>query len=101
MTWDAPIWDPGGDGDQLVPGFVRRHVDLRRDVILQDLPFRCMLMSYLRDGVALHDLLLSDYTGPSIDRPYSVGRFPGAVFKTAPPACLQQFVDAESRRLSS
>ena len=45
MPWDAPVWDVGGDGDRFVPGFVRRHVDLWQDIILQDYPLRCTLVS--------------------------------------------------------
>ena len=26
ISWDAPMWDAGGDGNQFVPGLVRRHV---------------------------------------------------------------------------
>ena len=80
MPWDAPVWNAGVDGDQFVPGFVHRHVDFWHDTILPGHSFRDTLVSYLRDGVGLHDLLLSEYRGPSIDCRYDVGRFPRAVF---------------------
>ena len=70
MPWDAPVWNAGVDGGQFVPGFVRRHADFWNDIILQDHPLRGTLMSYLREGVGLHDLLLKEYRGPSIDCPY-------------------------------
>ena len=72
----------GVDGDQFVPGVVRRHVNFWHDIILKRHPLRETLVLYLRDVVDLHDLLLREYRGPSSDCPYDVGRFPGAVFKT-------------------
>ena len=52
-------------------------------------------MSYLRDAVALHDFLLSEYRDPLTDCPYDVGRFPGAVFQKRIPPSFAGFVDAE------
>ena len=99
MPWDAPVWNAGVDGGQFVPGFVRRHAVFWNDVILQDHPLRGTLMSYLREGVGLHDLLLTEYRGPSIDCPYVVGRFPGAVFQNRIPPTFASFVDAEVQAL--
>ena len=80
-----------------MPGFVCRHVDFWQDIILQDHPLRCTLASYLREGVGLHDLLLKEYRGQSTDRPYSVGRFPGAKTRIRP--AFASFVDAEVQAL--
>ena len=94
MPWCAPVWDAGGDGEQFVPGFVRRHVYFWHDIILQDPLLRCTLVSYLRERVGLHDLLLKEYRGSSIDRRYGVGRFLETVFKTRVPPAFASFVDA-------
>ena len=67
---------------QFVPGLVRRHVHLWQDVTLKDHPLRDTLVSYVRDGVDLHGLILNEFKGPSIECPYDVSRFPGTVFKT-------------------
>ena len=89
----------GANGGQFVPDFVRRHVDLLRDIILQGHPYRGTLVSYLREGVGLHDYLLREYRGPSIDSSYVVGRFPGAVFKNHIRPAYASFVDAEVQAL--
>ncbi|CAM9718774.1 unnamed protein product [Laminaria digitata] len=99
MPWNAPVWNAGVDGDQFVPGFVRLHVDFWNDIILQDHPLRDTLVSYLRDGVNLHDFLHSEYQGPSTDCPYDTGRFPGEVFENRIPPTFTGFVDAEVQAL--
>ena len=70
MPWDAPVWNAGVNGDQFVPGLVRRQVDFWHDIIPPGHPLRDTLVSYLRDGARLHDLLLSEYRGPSTDCPH-------------------------------
>ena len=76
MPWDAPVWNTGENGDQFVPGFVHQRVDFWHDIILPDHPLKDTLVSYLREGVGLQELLLHGYRGPSLDYLYDVGRFP-------------------------
>lgn len=99
VPWAAPVWDVGLEGAGFVPGFVRRHVEFWRNVILIDHPLRDSLVSYLRDGVDLYDLLLSEYRGGSNDLPYDVSRFPGAVFRNRIPPRFSPFVQAEVQTL--
>lgn len=58
MPWDAPVWNAGIDGNQFVPGLVRRHVEFWQDVMLPNHPLSDTLVSFVRDGVNLHDLFL-------------------------------------------
>ena len=95
MPWDSPVWNAGENRGQFVPGFVRRHEDFWHDTILPVRPLRDALMSHLRDGVGLQDLLLHEYRGPSLVCPYDVGRFPGVVFQNHIPPSFAGFVDAE------
>ena len=95
LPWDAPVWNAGESGDLFVPGFVRQHVDFWHDIILPDHPLRDTLVSYLRDGVGVQDLLLHEYRGPSLDCTLDVGRFPGSVFQNRIPPSFAGFVDAE------
>ena len=80
-------------------GFVRQHVDFWHNIILPDHPLRDTLVSYLRDGVGLQDLLLHEYRGPSLDCPYDVVRFPGAVFQNRIPPSFAGFVGAAVQAL--
>ena len=91
MPWHAPVWDK----NDFVPGFVRKHVPFWRDVILKDHPLRDTLVSYLRDGVDIYDLLLEDFKGPSTHLPYNIDRFPGAEFRNYIPQGFDQFVETE------
>ena len=47
----------------------------------------------------LHNLLLCEYRSASIDGPYDVIRFPGAVFKDLVPPSFASFVHAEAQAL--
>ena len=100
LPWDAPVWNAGESGDLFVSGFVRQHVDFWHDIILPDHPLRDTLVSYLRDGVGVQDLLLHEYRGPSLDCPCNVDRFPGAVFPNRIPPSFAGFVDAEVYEVS-
>ena len=99
MPWDSPVWNAWANGVQLVPGFVRQHADFWHDIILPDHPLKDTLVSYLREDVGLQDLLLHEYRGPSVDCPYDVGRFPGAVFLNRIPPSFAGFVDAKVQAL--
>ena len=74
-------------------------MDFWHDIIFPGHPLRGTLVSYLRDGAGLHDLLLSEYRGPSINCPYDVGRFPGTVFLNRIPPSFASFVDTEGQAL--
>ena len=89
MPWHAPVWDK----NDFVRGFVRKHVQFSRDVVLKDHTLRDTLVSYLRDGVDIYDLLLEDFRGPSTHLPYNIDRFPGAEFRNYIPQGFDQFVD--------
>ena len=99
FPWDAPIWNAGGDGNQFVPGFVRRHVGFWHDIILKDHTLRDTLVLYACDGADLHDLVLREYRGPSSAGPFDVARFPGTVFHNRFPSRFTSFVDDEVRAL--
>lgn len=95
MLRDAPVWDAGANGDHFVPSFVRQYVGFWHDIIIQNHLLRGTLVSYLREGVGPHDLLLEEYGGPSIDCPYVVGRLPGVVFTNSVPPAFPSCVEAE------
>ena len=99
LPWLSPVWDAGEKGRNFVPGFVRKHVAFWENVILEDHPLRDTLVSYLRDGVDVHDFLFDSHKGPSSDRPYNVDRFPGAVFANRIPLPFTEFVDMEMQSL--
>ena len=77
MSWNVPVWNAGVDEDQLVLGFLRKHVNFWYDIVLKGWD---TLVLYLRDGVDLHDLLPRKHRGRSSNCPYDVNQFPGAVF---------------------
>ena len=54
-----------------------------------------MLVSYLRDGVSVHEFLIASHRGPSVDLPYKADSFPGTVFSNRIPPTHADFVDAE------
>lgn len=99
LPWQAPVWHAGEGGSEFVPGLVRRHVEFWDGVVLQDHPLRETLGSYLREGVSVHEFLIASHRGPSVDSPYKVDRFPGAVFANRIPPAHAGFVDAEMRSL--
>lgn len=96
LPWQMPVRDARG----FVPGFVRAHAGFWEDHVLLDHPLRDTLVSYLRDGVDLHDLLLPKYKGASSSCPYNVEQFPQRIFSNHRwPAEFDGFVDAEMRTL--
>ena len=88
-----------GRGERVVPGLVRKYVEFWDGVVLQDHPLRETLVSYLRDGVSVHEFLIASHRGPSVDLPYKADRFPGAVFSNRVPPMHADFVDAEMHSL--
>ena len=99
MPWDAPVWNAGENGVQFVPSLFRQHVDFWHDTILPDHPLKDTLVSYLCEGVGVQDLLQHEYRGPSVDCPYDVGRFPGAVFLNRIPLSFAGVMGAEVQAL--
>ena len=61
------------------------------EVILQGHPLRDELISYLRDGVNVHDVFTDSFRGPSKAYPYNAERFPVAVFANHILSLLRQF----------
>ena len=63
-------------------GFVRKHIAFWDEVILQGYPLRDELISHLRDGVSVYDVLTESSLGPSQALPYNAERFPGSCLPT-------------------
>ena len=82
-----------------MPGLVRKYVEFWDGVVLQDHPLRETLVSYLRDGVSVHEFLFDSHRGASVDLPYKTDRFPGAVFSNRIPPTHADFADAEMHSL--
>lgn len=99
MPWRAPIWDAGADGSRFVPGLLRKHAAFWDEMILPTHHLREPLMSYVRDGVSVHEFLFESHKGASLDSPYNVGKFPGAVFANRIPPAHAEFVSTEMRTL--
>ena len=76
-----------------------KHVTFWDEVILEGHPLRDELISYLRDGVSVYDFLVDSSRGPSRALPYSVERFPRAVFANRIPSSHASFVDVEMNSL--
>lgn len=98
LPWHATVWGNA----HVVPGFVRAHVvGFWDSVILKSHPLRDTLVSYLRDGVDLNDLLLDPFRGTSSEEPYNRGRCPPAAFANRIPLEFDDFVDTEMQSLLS
>lgn len=97
LPWDCPVWDAA----EFVPGLPSQKLPFWEKVILREHPNRDQFLSFLRDGVGLHDLLLRPFRGPSVDRPFNPDRFKGAVFRNRIPSEFTDFVDSEIRSLAS
>ena len=83
----------GGASSQV--GFVRKHVDVWDGVVLQGHPLRDTLVSYMFEGVSVHELLIASHRQRSMGCPCNVGKFQGAVFANRTPPAHAGFVDAE------
>ena len=99
LPWLSSIWDAGVGGHDFVPGFVRKHVAFWEDVILADYPLRNTLVSYLRDGVDVHDFRFDSNKGPLSNSPCNRDRFPGPVLANRIPLQFTEFVDMEMQSL--
>lgn len=83
----------------LLPTLCARPCGLLGHVILTNHPLRATLVSYLRHGVDLYDLLLDPFRGASPEKPYNRDRCSPAVFANRIPAALDDFVDSEMQSL--
>ena len=99
MPWRAPIWDSGASGSKFVPGLLRKHAAFWYEIILPDHPLRETLVSYVRDGVSVHEFLLTSHKGTSVESPYNREKFPGAVFANRIPSAHAEFVRTEMQAL--
>lgn len=91
LPWHCPVWDAA----DFVPGLPSQKLPFWEQFILRDHPHRDQFLSFLRDGVGLHDLLLPEFRGPSVDQPFNPDRFQGAVFRNRIPSEFTDFVDSE------
>ena len=99
LPWHAPVWDAGSGGSGFVPGLPRRHLPFWADVILREHPSRNVLIPYLRDGVSVHNLLVSPYAGPSADQPFRVDTLQEVERGNRIPPAFDDFVREKLRSL--
>ena len=64
MPWTCPVWDAGADGADFVQGLPSYHLPFLEKFILREHPNRDQFLSFLRDGVRLHD-----NAPPAVPRP--------------------------------
>lgn len=101
LPWTCPVWDAGADGVDFVPGLPSQKLPFWEKFILREHPNKDQFLSFLRDGVGLHDLLRPPFRGPSVDQPFNPDRFKGAVFRNRIPPGFTDFVDSEISSLAS
>ena len=61
MPWTCPVWDAGADGADFAPGLPSYHLPFWEKFIFREHPNRDQFLSFLRDGVGLHDMLLPPF----------------------------------------
>lgn len=91
LPWSCPVWDASG----FVPGLPGTKLSFWEHVVLRDHPQKDAFVSFLCDGVVLHDMLLPPFRRPSVDQPFNPDRFRGAVFSNRVPPAFNDFVDKE------
>ena len=96
LPWHCPFWDTA----DFVPGLPSQKLPFWEQFILRDHPHRDQFLSFLRDWVGLHDLLLPAFRGPSVDQPFNPDRFKGAAFRNRTPSAFTDFVGSEIRSMA-
>lgn len=55
LPWHAPVWDAGATGTGFAPGLPSKDLPFWDQFILHEHPQRDQFLSFLADGVGLHD----------------------------------------------
>lgn len=86
------MWDSGVSGNKFVPGLLRTHAAFWDEVILPGDHLREKLVTYMRDGVSVHEFLLAPHRGTSVESPCNREKIPGAIFANRIPSANAAFV---------
>ena len=78
-----------------MPGSISVAVPFWRDVLLHDHPEKQAILSWVREGVSLHEFLSPGARGPSTEQPLNLEVFPGETLPNRVPEDMREFVNTK------
>ena len=78
-----------------MPGSISAAFPFWRDVLLHDHPEKQKILSWVREGMSLHEILSSGARGPSTEQPFNPEVFPGETLPNRVPEDMREFVNTE------